>query len=264
MATAPHTLTAPVPRFAIGDVVYVAAVERSVEQLPCPDCLGTKKWTVKSPAGGEYTTACPRCGDTYSLRNDMPSLKVECWVGKANRRVITGMELHAGRTPEYRSEIGQGSSWIVHEDKAWLTEAEAQAVADAQAADKNVVTAEKPEVLTSRHVASLTLDEGRWDQFKNGVWNSHYHAGALFERVREALDGEDGNEERTTSQIIEDLREASRWDFKYHVENLPFTPLVLAALASDDDAVKAAVDALPEAMKVLMTSAAPVSDEVFA
>lgn len=260
-----HTpITAPVPRFAIGDVVYVAEIERSVEELPCPDCLGTRKWAVQSPAGGTYTTNCPRCRNEYSLRNDMPSLKVECWIGKANRRVITGMEIHAGRTPEYRSEIGQGSSWIVYEDKAWLTEQEAQAVADAKAAEKNVEAAEKPEVLTSRHFSSLSLDEGRWDQFKNGVWNSHYHAGALFEKVREALDGEDGNQERTTADIIEDLREAARWDFKYHVENLPFTPLVLAALASDDVAVKAAADALPETMKSLMTSTAPASDEVFA
>lgn len=252
MATEP-SLTAPTPKFAIGDTVWVATVERTTEQLPCPDCLGEKKWAVLSPAGGEYTTECPRCRQTYSLRNELPSLTVERFVGKAEPRVLTGMELHVGCTPEYRAHISGGSSWVVYEDKAWLTEAEAQAVADAQAAAKNTEVAETPEVLTKRHFSSLNLDEARWDQFKNGIWNSQYHAANIVERVQAALEGEDGNAERSTSEIIEDLRDALRWDLRYHVKNLPFTPLVSAALGSSDPVVKAAADALPDAMKALMT-----------
>lgn len=253
MASQP--LIAPQPKFAIGDTVWVASVERTTEQLPCPDCHGEKKWAVRSPAGGEYTTACPRCQQTYSLRNELPSLTVERFVGKAVARVITGMELHVGQTPEYRASIGGGSSWIVYEDKAWLTEAEAQAEADAQAAERNVQAAETPEVLNKRHFSGLTLDEGRWDQFKNGVWNTQYHAGAIMERVREALgESDEAEADRTTAEIIESLRDAMRWDFRHHVERLPLTPLVAAALASDDPAVKAAADALPDTMKALMTS----------
>lgn len=248
------TIVVPTPRFAIGDTVYVANVERAVEELPCPDCLGSKKWTVRSPAGGEYTTSCPRCQQTYSLRNDLPSLKVEHWVGKAVARRITGMEIHLGQKVEYRASFGGGSSWIVYEDKAWLTEAEAQAVADEQAAAKNTEAAEKPEVLTARHFGTLTLDEGRWDAFKNGLWNTQYHAGALIEKVQEAVNGEDGNEDRSTSDVVEALREALRWDMQYHVDHLPLTPLVVAALESDDEAVKAAADALPDVMKKLLTA----------
>jgi len=248
-------LVAPTPKFAIGDTVYVPTVERAVEKLPCPDCLGEKKWTVRSPAGGEYTTDCPRCQRTYSFRNELPSLDVEHWIGKAAARLITGMEIHAGRPVEYRASTGGGSSWIVYENKAWLTEAEAQAVAEAEAAEKNVEASEKPEVLTKRHFANLTMDEGRWDAFKNGVWNTQYHAGCVVEKVREALNGESGEEERSTAEIIGSLREAVSWVFKYHVDNLPLTPLVAAALESTDEVVKASAEALPDTMKALLTGA---------
>lgn len=256
MASAP-TLIAPVARFAIGDVVYVATVERSTEKLPCPDCLGSKKWTVQSPAGGEYTTDCPRCQRTYSYRNELPSLDVEHWVGKAAARVITGMEIHAGRPVEYCSSIGGGSSWIVREDSAWLTEAEAQAEADIEAAAKNTTAEQKPEVMSARHFSGLNLDEGRWDKFKNGVWNTQYHAANIVQKAREAVEGDEDSGDTTPSntEALESLREMFDWDTSYHVENLPFTPLVIAAIASEDPAVKAAADALPDTLKALMTQA---------
>lgn len=245
-------LIVPTPRFAIGDTVYVAQVERAVEQLPCPDCLGSGKWNVRSPAGGEYTTSCPRCQQTYSLRNDLPSLKVEHWVGKALARRITGMEIHVGRPVEYRAAIGGGSSWMVYEDKAWLAEDEAQAAANEQAAGKNTAASAKPEVLTARHFATLTLDEGRWDTFKNGLWNTQYHAGCLIEKVKEAVHGEDGETESTPAEVVDNLREILRWDMKYHVDNLPLRPVIVAALQSADTSVKTAAEALPEAMKKLL------------
>lgn len=245
---------APTPKFAIGDTVYVAVVERTTEQLPCPDCLGTKKWSVMSPAGGEFTTDCVRCQTTYS-RNELPSLKVEHWVGKAVARVLTGMELHVGRPVEYRASISGSSSWVVYEDKAWRTEAEAQAIAEAQAAEKNVEAAAKPEVLSARHFSNLTMHEGRWDQFKNGIWNTQYHAAAIVQKVREAVEGDEdsGDDLPSDKEALESLRDALGWDFKYHVGNLPLTPLVIAALVSDDAAVKAAADALPDTMKALLT-----------
>jgi hypothetical protein len=258
VATQP--LIAPTPKYAIGDTIYVATTERTVDQLQCPDCLGSGKWTVFSPAGGEYTTTCPRCQSTYSFSENLPSLKVERWVGKAQARLITGMEINAvasgwREAVEYHSTTGTSSWYTIKEADAFGAEADAQAVADAQAAEKNVAVEASPEVLTSRHFSSLTLDQGRWDQFKNGIWNTQYHAGALLQKVREALNGEDGNEEKSVPDIIESLRDAARWDFKYHLDNLPLTPLVTAALASDDITVKAAADALPDTMRLLLSGA---------
>jgi hypothetical protein len=217
--------------------------------------LPAKKWAVRSPAGGEFTTDCPRCSKSYYGNRDLPSLDVEHWVGKAVARTLTGMELHVGQAVEYRASIGGGSSWSVRENEAWRTEAEAQAIADAAASEKNTESAEKPEVLNARHFADLTLDEGKWDAFKNGIWNSQYHASAIVEKVREVVEGEDGDQTPDTAAALEGLRDALGWDFKYHVENLPFTPLVTAALVSEDPSVKAAADALPDTMKALMTRA---------
>jgi len=255
MATA--ALVAPIPKYAIGDTVYVAIVERSVERLPCPDCFGSGKWSVASPAGGEYTTDCPRCKQTYSLNRNLPSLAVERWVGVAAARPITGIEINAATDTwrsavEYRSVIGQGSYYTMKEADVFASADEAQVVADQQAAEKNVAVEQSPEVLSKRHFASLTLDEGRWDEFKNGIWNTQYHAGCLLEKVRECLIGEDGDEDRTDAEALEALRDAARWDFKYHVENLPLLPLVTAALSSSDATVKGAADALPEPMKKLL------------
>lgn len=251
-------LAAPTPRYAIGDTVYIATTERTVEKLPCPDCLGEREWKVQSPAGGEYTTPCPRCGRTYSLSENMPSLQIERHVGKAQSRLITGLELDA-RPSEWRAAVTYrcstgGSSWNSLTDKdVFATQEAAQIAADLRAAEMNTKSDETPQVLASRRFSSLTLDDARFDQFKNGVWNAHYHAGALLERVKTALDGEDGNEERSASDIIEDLREAARWDFSYHVEHLPLTPLVKAAMASDDPAVRDGLAKLPEVMVALLS-----------
>ena len=56
----------PVPKYAIGDVVYRPRVDHATESLPCPDCLDSKRWTATSPAGEQHEIACPRCSDQYA------------------------------------------------------------------------------------------------------------------------------------------------------------------------------------------------------
>lgn len=53
-------------KFSIGDKVFYPKINRVVKQIPCPDCLGEKVWTVTSPAGSTYQFACPRCSDGYN------------------------------------------------------------------------------------------------------------------------------------------------------------------------------------------------------
>lgn len=251
-------LLAPTPVYSIGQTIYVAVTERTTEQLDCPDCLGSKVWAVTSPAGESFTTACPRCQNTYSLRNSLPSLNVERHVAKAQARVITGLEINARtdtwtKAVVYKSAISGSSHYTIDEDKAHATEESALAEAQVRADELNGKAAETPQTLTSQHFQSLTFNEARWDELKTGVWNSHYHAGNLFECVRVALGGEDGDEERADKDVIEDLREAVRWDFKYHVDNLPLTDLIKAASESSDDAVKASLASLPENMVALLS-----------
>jgi hypothetical protein len=52
-------------KFSVNDCVFYAGLKSVQKQFDCPDCLGEKKWTVKSPAGGEYEFDCPRCSASY-------------------------------------------------------------------------------------------------------------------------------------------------------------------------------------------------------
>lgn len=253
------TLVAPKPTYAIGDTVYYPIVETERYQLSCPDCLGEKKWKAISPTGTEYSVGCPRCAaSSYSSNAKLPSLWVERAVAKAAARVITGISIDAAGSSwkdgiEYRSSFDNRSYYTMREHEVYPTEEGALAAAEVKAAEKNAEIAEKPQTLVAQHFESLKFDEARWDEFKTGIWHTQYHAANLIERVKQALDGEDGDEERDTATIISDLREAAAWDFKYHIEALPLSPLVKAALASDDAAVRSAVEQLPDAMVNLLS-----------
>lgn len=58
-------------KFSIGDTVYFATTIQVRKQHPCPDCLGSKKWAAKSPAGKDYQFACPRCSTAYMSDRDL-------------------------------------------------------------------------------------------------------------------------------------------------------------------------------------------------
>jgi uncharacterized protein YbaR (Trm112 family) len=219
-------IDAPTPKYKIGDTVWSATTERQTDRLPCPDCKGEQVWNVRSPAGEAFTCACPRCCRTYSFRDDMPSLDVDRYEPKAIKHVITGVSVDTdragfGEAIEYRSRAASGGSYILYEGKVYDSEETALVVAKLMAAEKQTEYEAEPRALTSRHFSSLSMNEGKFDQHKNGLWSAHYHAGNLLERVKTALDGEDGSEERSPDQVIEDLRDATRWDFKYHIENMP-------------------------------------------
>lgn len=249
-------LTAPIPKYKIGDAVWLAGTESTTERLPCPDCKGEQVWHVQSPAGEDFTCACPRCQRTYSFRDDMPSLDVRRVQPSVERRVITGISIDAIHGEfrdaiEYRSSNSSCSWRTMKEAEMYDSEEAAMVVAKLKAAEGNATLDDEPSVLQSRHFSSLSMNEGKFDQHKNGLWSAHYHAGNLLHRVKAALDGEDGNEERTPDQIIDDLREAVRWDLPYHIDNMPLGNFFRAAGVSSDPEIKALYDALPEGMRDL-------------
>jgi uncharacterized protein YbaR (Trm112 family) len=253
-------IEAPTPKYKIGDSVWLASTESTTERLPCPDCKGEKVWQVQSPAGEQFTCACPRCQTTYSFRNGMPSLDVQRVKPVVECRVITGISLDAASGEfrdaiEYRSSNSSCSWRTMKEAEMYDSEEAAMRVAKLKAAERNTALDEEPQILRSRHFSSLSMQEGKFDQYKNGLWSAHYHAGDLLQRVNAALDGEDGDEERNPDAIIEDLREAVRWDFSYHVEHMPLREFFAAASDSPDPAMKAAFDALPEGMRELFGKA---------
>lgn len=58
----------PEPRYTIGSKVWCARVEWGTDPLPCPDCLGTGRWSVRSPAGAEAEVNCPRCSGSKAVK----------------------------------------------------------------------------------------------------------------------------------------------------------------------------------------------------
>ncbi len=64
-------MTTITTKFSVGDTVYRAWTITTQKQHPCPDCLDTRKWLAKSPAGQEFGFACPRCGPGYKSDCDL-------------------------------------------------------------------------------------------------------------------------------------------------------------------------------------------------
>lgn len=125
----------PVPKFKIGDVVYVPGYNASTEEMTCPDCHGTKVWTVKT-AAEEFETPCQRCSTWSSKPPTLP--KAEPTVQR-----VTIATVRSGSHPEWgdgdkvtymSSKTGSGT--VYRESRCHATEAEAMAVARVMAAEQ--------------------------------------------------------------------------------------------------------------------------------
>lgn len=129
-------------KYGIGDVVFHATTETAKMRRDCPDCLGSKKWAVTSPAGGQYSIACPRCATSYMSDRDL-SLEYAQFTASARKLTIGSIrhDTHNhgdGAKTEYMcSETGIGNGSIYREDDLFATEAEARAVAAIKAAERN-------------------------------------------------------------------------------------------------------------------------------
>lgn len=51
----------PVPKYSVGAHVYGAETELRPLPQVCPDCLGTFKWTITTPAGETFSVDCGTC-----------------------------------------------------------------------------------------------------------------------------------------------------------------------------------------------------------
>lgn len=58
-------------KYSVGDTVWYATTLTTQKALPCPDCNDLREWTVRSPAGKQYTFACPRCSAGYFNNRDL-------------------------------------------------------------------------------------------------------------------------------------------------------------------------------------------------
>ena len=129
-------------KYSLGDTVYFATTTTSKKTLPCPDCLGSRKWEATSPAGRKFTFACPRCSTNYQSKREL-SLNYTTFDAHVEKRTIGSIK--ASNTPgdyDYPAtymchETGIGSGNLYNETKLFPTYDEAMVAAKAMADKAN-------------------------------------------------------------------------------------------------------------------------------
>lgn len=130
-------------KFSIGDTVYHAWTTTERKRHPCPDCLDSRKWEAKSPAGREYQFDCPRCSGQFQSDRDI-SIDYSVFTPSVHCLTIGQVEAHAGGSEAKNRymchETGVGSGTVYYEQDLFSTEAEALEAATIKAALANAAT----------------------------------------------------------------------------------------------------------------------------
>lgn len=180
-------MTLPTPKFALGDRVFFASTLPSTEKLPCPDCLETGKWTVRSPAGAEAEVTCPRCdGRKYlPLRSFAPTTSL-LTIGKIT--AATSSSFSDDSLVQYMcQETGVGSGSIYNEDRLFATEEEAQRVAELLAAEQRdrLEKEEQPFRQEFRRLSTYQLRDAQVKEAEDAAWEYRNKYDRLVERICE-------------------------------------------------------------------------------
>lgn len=235
----------PVPKFIIGQTVYRPRVTSTEAQLSCPDCLGTRKWSVTTPGGATFEARCQRCSRDSTLPRGVPGLNFSTHVGVVDRLTIGSVRIDTAstRSPvEYMAtETGIGSGSIYYERDLFEGEDAARSRADSDAAQQNVTAAEKPERVEQAIYSTLTLENATIKAAEDAVWNSWWAYRHLFDDLERYVEAEPG-------ETLADMRANLQWTLEYergHREPPLLQPVLDAARAyvkDSDDARFPAID----------------------
>ena len=118
----------PSPAHAIGDVLFSAAQDYSDDKISCPDCLGTKEWTVVFADGEAMNIGCQTCKLGYEPPTGFIYYKT--WKPNVRRLTIgklSGFDDERGYSYMCNeSGIGSGTMWYEKDlfktsDEAWVS-----------------------------------------------------------------------------------------------------------------------------------------------
>jgi hypothetical protein len=120
--------------YSVGEVVWHANTTQTTATHDCPDCLGSGSWSATSPAGAEFSVACPRCSGVHQSNRAL-SLSYATLVGTATRLTIGSVRFDSAEVgARYMcKETGVGSGRVYDESDLFSTQEDAQGAADAKA-----------------------------------------------------------------------------------------------------------------------------------
>jgi hypothetical protein len=181
-------------KYGVGDVVWRAGITTESRAHQCPDCLGEKKWSCRSPAGGEFEIPCPRCGDVYQSDRAL-SLKYAWWVPTTERLTIGSIQAGVGNPDSYDYgnrymclETGVGSGTVYGEADLFPTKEEALAAAQAKAdlnnADASGWVAKQYE--GSLKFSDYQLKDALVKSAESRAWSANYRLQTLLQDLAEA------------------------------------------------------------------------------
>ena len=223
-------------KYSVGDKVWFATTDTETKQHPCPDCLDTKAWTAKSPAGDEFTFACPRCAAGYSSFDKL-SLKYTAAVPRA-RRLTIGSIRHESQTAFNRGaktsymckETGVGSGSIYDEHRLFETEEAALEAAALMAADQN-----KSGWIAERYNRTLEISDYQLTSARlKEVQELLSRAGSLFWNINDLF--ESIQEASDKDAILEAVDEYREWHLK---RDLASVASAMSAFGQDAERLEA-------------------------
>lgn len=146
------------PKFAIGDVVWMASFDPVSSRLTCPDCGGTRFMTARLFDGTEHAIACQGCDAGY----------------EGSRGWLQIYE----RTPSAREVIVSGvhvrDSALVYDTSGGCYVPETNLFSDETAAYRR--GEEIAETATREELERLTLKER---DTRSWAWHVHYHRSCI-------------------------------------------------------------------------------------
>jgi hypothetical protein len=238
----------PTPKYSIGQTVFSASIRKVREDLPCPDCLGSREWTARSPAGTEIKTACPRCSVRFGSTDSELSLERWVYTPLVSRLTVGSVRIDTNdlkHPVEYMCvETGVGSGQVHHEERLFADQAGATEYATFLANDGNAAQPKRADQILQDRCIPLDIPSASRLVFKNGVYASWARYRFLSDDVRELME-----ESGLPEEIKGKLDSMLEWDnTRAGYENL-FDDLVKAAAVAaekhQDEALLAALAKLP-------------------
>lgn len=180
----------PVPRFAIGQKVWVTNIKNGKESFPCPDCLGTRTWNVSNAAGFSGVVNCPRCDGKGELAQ-------QSWTADVRQLTVGTVKIDTARDwdGEYirymceETGVGSGSCW--GEGSLFETELAARTLAEVKAAAAVKGLDEGPQKRARnefRHLSAYQLRDATTKAAEDRAWHAEYDLNRLRERLFELLE----------------------------------------------------------------------------